>query len=129
MKEDHMFLSNGRLEIKEINQWGSFILVEWLCTKEIINKTGTYISVQWSCAHKRNKSMRTLIFDRMVVYKRMIKWKRIIYFLKRSRANKINKSVRTPNSGRMVVHTTATKIPEHEGSISPSSIYGQLPYY
>ena len=41
-------------------------------------------------------------------------------------ANKINKSVGTLNSGRMVMHIASAKIPEHEGSISPSRSYGQL---
>ena len=31
MKEDHIFLSNGRVHIRWINQWGREILVEWSC--------------------------------------------------------------------------------------------------
>ena len=57
MKEDQIFLSNGRVHIKEINQWG------------------------------------------------------------------------TLNSGRMVVYIASAKIPEGQGTISPSSFYVQLPDY
>ena len=32
-------------------------------------------------------------------------------------------------SGRMVVHIASAKIPEGQGSILPSSFYGQLPDY
>ena len=40
---------------------------------------------------------------------------------------KINEIVETLNSGRMAVHIAWAKIPEHKGSIQPSSFYGQLP--
>ena len=52
MKEDHIFLLNGRVHINKINQQGPCIFVEWWCT------------------NKRNKSVWTLIFGRMVVFKR-----------------------------------------------------------
>ena len=43
-------------------------MVEWSCTKERINERGPYILIKWFYAHKRNKSMRTLTFGRMVVH-------------------------------------------------------------
>ena len=53
---------------KRINERRPYIFVEWSCTKEIINERGPYTFVEWSCAHKRNKSMGTLISGRMVVH-------------------------------------------------------------
>ena len=101
-------------------------MVEWSCTKEKINER-PYVLVEWSCAHKRNKSMRTLIFGRMVVHKRKIKWKRGSYILVEwSCVSKRNKSVETLNSGRMVVHIALAKITVREGSISPYSFCGQM---
>ena len=45
MKEDHTFWSNGRVQIKETNQWGAKFLVEWLCTrKEKIKKDHILLS-------------------------------------------------------------------------------------
>ena len=35
--------------------------------KKRINERGPYVSVEWSCGHKRNKSLMTLIFGRMVM--------------------------------------------------------------
>ena len=46
-----IFLSNGHLQMNEINQWWHWILVEWSCTNKI------------------NELMKTLGFGRMVVYK------------------------------------------------------------
>ena len=44
-------------------------MVEWSCTKEIINERGPYNLVEWPCANKKKKkSMRTLVFGRMVVH-------------------------------------------------------------
>ena len=50
-------------------------------------------------------------------------------FVEWSCANKINRAVENLNFGRMVVHIALVKIPEQEGGISPSIIYGQLPDY
>ena len=58
---------------KRINERRAYIFVEWSCTKERINERGPYTFVEWSCANKRNKSVWTLIFGRMVVHKRKIK--------------------------------------------------------
>ena len=44
MKEDHIVLSNGRVQIKEINQCGPQFLVEWLCTKERIKEGHIFLS-------------------------------------------------------------------------------------
>ena len=44
------------------------------------NEIGSYILVKWSSASKRNKSLRTIIFGRIVMHKRKYKWKRTIYF-------------------------------------------------
>ena len=44
MKEEHIFWSNGRVEIKEIDENSSF-LVKWYCTKERINERGPYILI------------------------------------------------------------------------------------
>ena len=44
-------------------------MVEWLRTKERLNEREPYILVEWSCAIKRNKSVGTLNFGRMVVSK------------------------------------------------------------
>ena len=44
MKEEHIFWSNGRVEIKEIDENSSF-LVKWSCTKERINERGPYILI------------------------------------------------------------------------------------
>ena len=86
-------------------------MVEWSCTKERINERRPYIFVEWSCTKERLNERGPYIF---------VEW---------SCAYKINKSVGTLNSGRMVVHIDSAKMPEHEGSISPSSFYGQLPDY
>ena len=56
-------------------------MVEWPCTKERINERGQDILVEWSCANKRNKSMRTQFFNRMVVHNRKNEWKWTIYFV------------------------------------------------
>ena len=68
INEDPNFWSNGRVQIKEINQWRPQVLVEWSCTKERLNERGPYILVEWSCANKRNKSVATLNSGRMVVH-------------------------------------------------------------
>ena len=68
MKEDHIFWSNGRVHIKEINHWETWFLIEWSCTKERLHERGPYILVEWSCANKRNKSVETLNSSRMVVH-------------------------------------------------------------
>ena len=52
-----------------------------------------------------------------------------IFLVEWSCAYKRNKSVKTLNFGRIVVHIDSAKMPEHEGSISPSSFYEQLPDY
>ena len=36
--------------------------------KERMNERRSYILAEWTCANERNKSMRTLIFGRMVVH-------------------------------------------------------------
>ena len=36
--------------------------------KEKINESPSYIFVEWLCANENNKSMRTLIFGRMLVH-------------------------------------------------------------
>ena len=41
--------------------------------KERINEREPYISVEWLRVHKKKKSIRTLIFGRMVAQKRKIK--------------------------------------------------------
>ena len=41
--------------------------------QKTVNIRKLHISVEWSCAHEINKSMKTLIFGRMVVYRIMIK--------------------------------------------------------
>ena len=43
MREVHVFLSNGGVQIKEINQWGSKLLVEWSYAIERVNERGTYM--------------------------------------------------------------------------------------
>ena len=86
-------------------------MVKWWCAKERINARGSYIFVKWSCAKEIINERGTCTF---------IDW---------SCANEINKTVGNLNSGRMVVHITSAKIPEREGSISPSILYGQLPDY
>ena len=50
----------------------------------------------------------------------------VVVVVEWSCTHKWNKSVRTLNSGQMVVHIALAKIPEWEGTISPSSFYGQL---
>ena len=45
-----IFLSYGRLQMKNINQWRLYFLIDW------------------SCTNVRDKSMWTLIFGRMVVH-------------------------------------------------------------
>ena len=45
----------------------------------------------------------------------------------RVQKKKRNKIVETLNSGRMGAHIAWAKIPEHKGSLQPSSFYGQLP--
>ena len=60
-------------------------MVKWSRAKERINEEGPYTFVKWLCANKINKSVWTLIFDRVVVHKRKIKWKRTIYFLSNGR--------------------------------------------
>ena len=72
MKEDHILLLNGHVQKEETNQCGPKFLVEWSCSEERINERGPYILVKWSRAHKK-KSMKTLIFGRMVEQKRRIK--------------------------------------------------------
>ena len=67
--------------------------------------------VEWSCTKERLNERRPYIF---------VEW---------SCAYKRNKSVETLISGRMVVHIDSTKMLEHEGIISPSSFYEQLPDY
>ena len=99
-------------------------MVEWSWTKGRITERGPYIFVEWSCANERNKSVRTLIFGRMVVHKRLNERGPYI-FVEWSCAHKRNKSVgMTLNSGRMVVHIASAKIPEPEGSTSPYSFMG-----
>ena len=61
------------------------MLLEWSCTKERKNDRGPYIIVEWSCANKRNKSVWTLIFRRMVVHKRKSKLKEDHIFLSNGR--------------------------------------------
>ena len=73
--------------------------------------------------------MWTLIFGRMVVHKERINERGPYIFVEWSCVNKINKSVGNLNSGQILVHIASTKIPEREGSISPSSFYRQLPDY
>ena len=70
-------------------------MVKWSGAKERINERGPYILVGWSCINKRNQSMRTLIFGRMVVYKKKkkLKERRPHIFVKWSCANKTQKSV------------------------------------
>ena len=76
--EDPNFWSNGRVQMKKINQWRPSFLVEWsctnkkfklmrtlifgqmVCTKERINERGPYNLVEWPCTNKRNKSLKTL---------------------------------------------------------------------
>ena len=70
--------------------------------------------------------MSTLIFGRMVMHNERINERRSYIFLEWSCTNKIIKSVGILNSGRMVVLNASVKIPERDGSISPSSSYGQL---
>ena len=65
----------------------------------------------------------------MVVHKERINERGPYIFVEWSCANKRNKSVGTLNSGRILVHIASAKIPEREGSISPSSFYKQLPNY
>ena len=60
--------------------------------------------VEWSCAHKRKKSMGTLIFGQMVVPKERLNERGPYIFVGWSCANQRNKSVRTLTLGRMVVH-------------------------
>ena len=97
-------------------------MVGWLSTKERMSERGSYTLATWSCANKQNKSMRLLIFSRMVVHKRKSKWKRTICFprmvvckvkaneigsyvlVKWSSADKRNKSLRTITFGQIVVH-------------------------
>ena len=50
-------------------------------------------------------------------------------FVEQSCADKINKSMWTLYSSRMFMHIASAKIPEREGSISPSSFDRQLPDY
>ena len=95
-------------------------------TKETLNERGSYIFVEWLCANKRNKSVRTLIFGRMFVTKERLNERGPHIFVEWLCANEIYKSLGTLNSGRMVIHIASAKIPEREGSISPSSFYGQL---
>ena len=38
-------------------------------------------------------------------------------------------NVATVSEGKIVLFIGSAKIPEHKGSISPSSFYGQLPNY
>ena len=70
--------------------------------------------------------MSTLIFGRMVVHNERINERRSYIFLELSCANKIIKLEGMLNPGRMVVLNASVKIPERDGSISPSSSYGQL---
>ena len=79
--------------------------------KKKINQCGPQFLVEWSCTKERLNERGPYIF---------VEW---------SCAYKRNKSVGTLNSGRMVVHIDSAKMPQHEGSISPSSFYGQLPDY
>ena len=53
---------------ERINERRPYIFVEWSCTKERINERGPYTFVEWSRAYKRNKSVGTLNFDRVVVH-------------------------------------------------------------
>ena len=82
MKEDHVFLSNSHVQTKEVSQWGSKVLVEWLSTKrkkknkqrngqvvmhkEILYERRPYIFVEWSCADKRIKLVKTLSLGWMI---------------------------------------------------------------
>ena len=66
---------------------------------------------EWSCTKERINERRPNI---------LVEW---------SCSIKRNKSVGTLNSGRMAVHIASAKILESEGSVSPSSFYGQLPNY
>ena len=58
---------------ERINERGSYMLVEWSFAKERINEREPHNLVEWSCTNKRNKSMRSIILDRMVAHKRKIK--------------------------------------------------------
>ena len=103
----------------------TLIFCRMVVIKERLNERGQYTFVEWSCANKRNESVRTLIFGRMVVTKERLNERGSYIFVEWSCANKRNKSVGTLNSGQMVVHIASAKILENEGSISPSSFYGQ----
>ena len=65
--------------------------------------------VEWSCTNKRNKSMWTLIFGRMVVHKERINERRSYIFVKWSFANKRNNSMRDLIFGLMVMHKRNNK--------------------
>ena len=86
-------------------------MVEWSCTKERINERRPYVFVEWSCTKERLNERAPHIF---------VEWP---YVYKR------NKSVGILISAQMVVRIDSAKMLEHEGSISPSSFYGQLPKY
>ena len=48
-------------------------MVEWSCTKERLNEREPYNLVEWSCTNKKNKSVGTLNFGRMVVHSALAK--------------------------------------------------------
>ena len=51
--------------MKETIYFGGMVV----CKRKNVNERGSYTLVDWSCANKINKSMRTLIFGPMVVHK------------------------------------------------------------
>ena len=53
---------------ERINERRPYIFVGWSSIKERINERGPYTFAEWSCANRRNKSVWTLIFGRMVVH-------------------------------------------------------------
>ena len=66
MKGDHIFLLNGCVQTKEINQWVPYFSVD-VCAQRKINKR-SYIFVEWLFANERKQSMTTLIFGQMAVH-------------------------------------------------------------
>ena len=62
--------------MKETIYFGGMVV----CRRKNVNERGSYTLVDWSCANKINKSMRTLIFGPMVADKERI-FEKGSYFL------------------------------------------------
>ena len=103
-KEGHIFLSNGRVQMKEIYQWRPYFLVEWSCTKERIYERVSYNLVEWPCTNKKQKNQcGPYVLVEWSCTEGKINEKGPYISVECSCAHERNKSMRTLNLGRIVV--------------------------